>query len=238
MNFDAPEIACLFRQCVREYELVAHGIDATAKAENRAYGGVVRSGKGAMVESVARNLLRAAWLAGGKDAARLQFDLHKKYDIPINADYVNAIADAEVRREILANIDEYKIRHGTDVHVYVDGDFVLSVECKAYAENAMLKRILFDAFLLRTKFPALQFALVQLESQLGGDYSRLPQKPLGGRQSHTLMSYMRDVNLSVITLLAGDRKVEEPIHKEAFYKPLTMTALRNATAILAKLLPN
>lgn len=59
----------------------------------------------------------------------------------------------------------------------------------------MLKRILFDAYLLKTQFPELQFALVQLESQLGGDYAQLSIKPHGSKSSHTLMSYRETVDL-------------------------------------------
>lgn len=239
MNFQHPEVARLIGESMRVYESVARGVDAAAaKQSGRAYGGVVRAEKGKLVETIARNLIRAAWIARGEDEKRLAFDLHPKYDIPITAEYVDGIADAEIREEIRANIGKYKIRHGTDVHVYADGEFVLSAECKAYAENAMLKRILFDARLLRTKFPDLRFALVQLESQLGGDYSRLPANPRGSPQSRTLMSYMREVDLTIITLLEGERKVARPIHKAEFYKPLTAESLQNAAATLAKLLPD
>lgn len=108
----------------------------------------------------------------------------------------------------------------------MDDKFALSVECKAYTENVMQKRILFDAYLLKTQFPELQFALVQLESQLGGDYAQLSIKPHGSKSSHTLMSYRETVDLKIITLLEGERKVDCPIHKTEFYKPLEETALK------------
>lgn len=238
MNFNLPEVARLLDEAARKYESVVRGVEAAATRSDRAYGGVVRSEKGKLVETIARNLARAAWIGTGRNAARLAFDLHPKYEIPITKEYVNSIPDSEIRAEILANIGEYKIRHGTDLHVYADREFALSVECKAFTENAMLKRILFDAHLLKTKHPNLRFALVQLESQLGGDYSQLPKTPHGSKSTHTLMSYMRDVDLRIITLLEGERKVDQPIHKAEFYKPLTAKSLRNAAMTLAKLLPD
>ena len=94
------------------------------------------------------------------------------------------------------------------------------IECKAYTENAMLKRILVDFTLLKTVYPKMQCALLQLESQLTGDYSKINKKViLGSHSTHTLMSYF-DVNLNIMTLLEGERKVDEPIHKAEFFKPL------------------
>ena len=228
----------LLDKCVSDYDSVVRGIDAEAEAQSgRAYGGMVRMTKGGMVENIARNLLRAAWLGLGRNPARLEFNLRPKYEIRIRPEYVEKIADADLRRKMRENIGKYKIRHGADIHVYIDKYFVLSVECKAYAENAMLKRILFDAFLLGTRFPDLRFALVQLESWLGGDYgSADPEAAFGSPQSHTLMSHMDSVDLHVITLLEGDRKVKEPIHKPKFYKPLKRVRLEKAAAMLANLL--
>ena len=234
----AGEAGALLDGCIVGYESVVRNVSAEAEAQSgRAYGGVVRMTKGDMVESIARSLLRAAWLGLGENPERMRFNLHPKYDIPIRREYAESIADADLRREMLANLGEYKIRHGTDIHAYVDGEFVLSVECKAYAENAMMKRILFDAFLLGTRFPNLRFALVQMESQLGGDYgSAEPGAAFGSRQTHTLMSHMDSVDLHVITLLEGDRKVDRPIHKPEFYKPLKRERLEKAAMFLAGLL--
>ena len=239
MNPDfSGESGALLDECVSDYESFVGDIDAKARAQSeRSYGGMVRMGKGRMVENVVRKLLRVAWLSLGRAPARLEFNLHSKYEIWVRPEYVEKIADANLRREMRTNIGRYKIRHGADIHVHIDKDFVLSVECKAFTENAMLKRILFDAFLLGTRFPGLRFALVQLESQLGGDYgSADPEAAFGSPQSHTLMSHMDSVNLHVITLLEGDRKVDEPIHKPEFYKPLSRGRLEKAAAMLANLL--
>ena len=239
MSASRPDTAeQLINECVRLYESVVRGIDSAAAGQDeRAYGGVVRMAKGGLVETIAKKLLLAAWISGGKDIGRLAFNLHPKYDIPMKKEYVDSIADEQLRREMLSHLGDYKVKHGADIHVYVDGDFVLSAECKAFTENAMLKRVLFDAYLLKTKFPHLRFVLVQLESQLSGDYSELPPNPRGSKPSHTLMSYM-GVGLKIITLLQGERKVDRPIHKAEFYKPLTKEALQNAVASLAKLMPD
>ena len=85
----------------------------------------------------------------------------------------------------------------------------------------MLKRILVDFTLLKSVYKDLKCALLQFESQLTGDYSEI-DKPviLGSHSSHTLMSHF-DVDLHIMTLIKGERKVDEPIHKAEFFKPLT-----------------
>lgn len=237
MNFDRPDVARLINQCIQDYKKVVSGIANQAqKTPGRASGGMIRAEKGKLVETISKKLLRAAWLASGQDSSRLIFNAKRKYDIPIRPEYIEKIADPAIRNEIQNNIGEYKIKHGTDIHVCVDKKFVLSVECKTYTENAMMKRVLFDALLLKTQFPNLRFALIQMESQLTGDYSELLPKPLGSKPTHTLMSHIDDVDLKVITLLEGERRVKRPIHVPEFYKPMTKDALNKAVTILAGLL--
>jgi hypothetical protein len=137
---------------------------------------------------------------------------------------------------IKAHIEQYFYGHKTDVHVNIDEQFVLGVECKAYTENAMFKRILVDFTLLKQAVPKLKCVLLQLESQLTGDYSK-PLNPViyGSASSHTLMSYF-DVDLNIITLLEGERKVDEPIHKREHFKEMTEPALKKAVQTLKDLL--
>ena len=230
------EVNRLIDECAAMYESVVRGVDKdAAEQSDRAYGGMVRAKKGRLTEDIARLLLRAAWLSLGKKAADLQFNLSPKYDIPMREDYIDRIKNARVREHIRENLGEFKIHHGADIHAYARRKFIVSVECKAYAENAMLKRILVDAHLLKTRFPRLRFALLQLESQLGGDYSELGKMSLGSRPSHTLMSYF-DVDLTIVTLLEGDRKVDKPIHKPEFYKPMRKENIERAVAVLAEIL--
>jgi len=54
----------------------------------------------------------------------------------------------------------------------------------------MLKRILVDCMLIKRKYPDVRFALLQLESQLGGDYSQIFKDiHYGSPSTHTLLSY-------------------------------------------------
>jgi hypothetical protein len=50
-----------------------------------------------------------------------------------------------------------------------------------------------------------------------------------------LLSYF-DIQLNIITLLEGERKVDRPIHKPEFYKPLKKENLKKAVAVFKALL--
>ena len=93
------------------------------------------------------------------------------------------------------------------------------MEGKTYKENAMLKRILVYFTLFKQVYPDLDFVLFQLESQLSGDYSSNNHVKYGSPSTHTLLSYF-DIDLNIITLLEGKRKVDKPIHKPEYYKAL------------------
>lgn len=150
-------------------------------------------------------------------------------------EYIERISDPEVKEFITRNIDNYQYNQKSDVHVYIDGKFVMAVECKSYTENAMLKRILVDFTLLREVCTEQDYVLVQLESQLGGDYSELGEKTYGSYPTHSLLSFF-EIDLDIITLLRGERKVKEPIHDPRFYKPLEKATLRKSVDHLGQLL--
>ncbi|MEF3254545.1 MAG: hypothetical protein K6348_03120 [Deferribacterales bacterium] len=153
------------------YNYVVQGIDKVAKgSDERAYGGIVRAGKGRLVESIAEGLVRIAWKDLGMDERGLSFK-HQTVKIPLNREYINKIKSPEVQDYIMANINSMYYKIKPDVQIYVDNNFKISMECKAYTENAMLKRILVDCTLIKHVFPDVKFVLLQLESQLGGDYS-------------------------------------------------------------------
>ncbi|SLM15636.1 Type-2 restriction enzyme DdeI [uncultured spirochete] len=223
----------------KAYNILVGGIDDKANAENdegsRAYGGVVRSAKGILVEGIAKNLVEIAWNELGGHPSRLSFQ-KETIRIPLKPEYLKRVRPAEVAEYIKAHIQQYFYGHKTDVHVSIDGQFVMGIECKAYTENAMLKRILVDFTLLKQVVPNLKCVLLQLESQLTGDYSQ-PLKPIiyGSPSSHTLLSYF-NVDLNIVTLLEGERKVDEPIHKKPYFKPMTEQALIKAVETLKKLL--
>lgn len=220
---------------IKAYEVLVKGIDTRAQnATDRAYGGIVRAGKGKLVESIGKELIKIAWSDLGKDKNRLSF-VNETIKIPLKRDYLNRIKNPEVKKYIEENIEKMFYRIKPDIRVHIDGKFKISIECKAYTENAMLKRILVDCTLLKHIYPGLSFVLLQLESQLGGDYSLSIIGKYGSSPTHTLLSYF-DIDLNIITLLRGERKVAQPIHKAEYYKPLEMERLKKAIEIFKKLL--
>ncbi len=184
---------------------------------------------------MAKDLVKIAWDVRGGEASRLRFG-SGKYAIPLARDYLARIQDQRVKEHLERHINDYHYDLSCDVQCYVDDEFVLAIECKAYTEVAMLKRIMVDATLLHGEFPSLRFLLFQLESQLGGDYSQLANPPAGSPSAHTVMSKF-EVLVDVITLLAGERRVDRPIHKRAFFKELQMPSLAAAVIRIGALLP-
>ncbi len=232
-----PDFPATRREIIRSYNLLVAGIDDRATAERgRAYGGVIRAAKGKLVESIAPHIIGLAWQEHGGDLERLSFGDVKTYRIPIQQDYVERLPE-DVRQYVEARMHEYVYRAQVDVHVFVEGSFALGMECKAYTENAMLKRILVDFRLLKSIHPDLICCLLQLESQLGGEYSMpLASPQIGSTRSHTLMSYFPEVGLDVITLLEGERRVDQPIHHADHFKELVPAHLDHAIDQIGALL--
>ncbi|MCC7519072.1 MAG: restriction endonuclease [Verrucomicrobiae bacterium] len=226
------------REISKSYDTLVGNVDHDAKAkEDRAYGGVVRAAKGMLVESMGQHLVRIAWKELEGVPKRLSFE-RTAVRVPLRDLYLDRLekTDPSVARYIRDHRKRYVYPLKTDIHVSVDGRFAMGVECKAYAENAMLKRILIDFWLLRHAHPDLTCVLLQLESQLTGDYSDLSKSlHLGSTTTHTLLSYF-DYDLHILTLLEGERKVDRPIHKRQFYKPLKEEHLAAAVCVLKKLL--
>lgn len=215
MNLDLNNIDAI----IDYYNAIISTVDKTAHNNSeRAYGGFIRATKGQMLENIAEALVKIGWKELEAKEARLQIN-KTKIKIPIQKEYVFNIKDKEIKKYIQDNIQDYYFNCSVDKHIYIDKHFVLGIECKAYTENAMLKRILLDFNLLRTVKPNLHCILFQLESQLTGDYSKLKNKTFGSTSTHTLMSYF-DCHLKIITFLKGERKVNTPIHKKEYYKPL------------------
>ena len=220
---------------INTYESSVRGIDRKAKkSKDRAYGGIIRSGKGRLVESLAKSLIEIAWKDLGRNPAKLSLE-KETVKIPIKEEYIERIKSPEVKKFIKEHIKDFYYPLRTDVHVHVDGEFKIAMECKAYTENAMLKRILVDFTLFKQVFPNLAFVLFQLESQLGGDYSTTNRVKYGSPSTHVLLSYF-DIDLNIITLLEGERKVNQPIHKPQFYKPLRKESLLTAIEVFKNLL--
>ncbi len=231
-----PETIRRLKDLIETYDRVMrvmeHDAAKAVKEDSRAYGGFVRAAKGKMQEYITEELIRITWgVELGKQSGKLTIN-SEKIRIPIQMEYVKQIKDKAVRDYILGNIRRYYYGLSVDKHVFVNGQLVLGIECKAYTENAMIKRILVDFHLLKTKAPEMLCYLFQLESQLGGDYSEVVKKPKGSAPTHTLMSYFNDVDLRVVTLLAGERKVDRPINKLQFFKPLPLDRLETAVEVL------
>jgi hypothetical protein len=215
----------LLNDLTAECNAQIRGIEQIAKKDTeRAYGGVIRAGKGGMVEFLCKELIKIAWDEVGGNADALSFP-SAKISIPLNKAYLKKIKIPEVRQWIEDNYNDFVFNAQVDIHVFIGEVFAMGVECKSYTENAMLKRILVDFTLLKTIYPNLKCALLQLESQLTGDYSQI-SKPIvyGSHSTHTLLSYF-DIELHILTLLEGERKVDEPIHKLEYFKPLEQNVL-------------
>lgn len=215
------------------YNKLVKGIDDEANmSQDRAYGGIIRSGKGKLVEKITSNLVEIAWVdVLNQKLSRMEIN-KKKIPIGIKDDYIERISNPEVRDYVASHKDDLIYKFGTDVQVYIDQRLVLPIECKAYTENAMLKRILFDAKLMKESMGINTYYLVQLESQLGGDYCKLNDVTYGSPATHALLSHV-DVDLKIITLLKGERMVDRPIHKTEFFKELEMIELKKAVDLFA-----
>jgi hypothetical protein len=219
---------------IKIYENVVEVVDSdTSKQEVRAYGGVVRSVKGKLQEYITEEIIKLAWANLGGTFSRLNIN-SKKIHVPIQKTYIEYLASEEARKHIRENINDYFYGLNVDKHVFIDRKFIMGIECKAYTENAMIKRILIDFHLLKTLYPNISCFLFQLESQLGGDYSDLPETGYGSCSTHSIMSYFADVDLNIITFLKGERNIDAPIHK--YFKPLMPEVIEKAVKILGSYL--
>jgi hypothetical protein len=233
-----PAINNRISEVIAIYEAVVKGgIEQRALgSKDRAYGGIIRAGMGGLTESIGKKLVKLAWLNLRGEEQRLSIpNMQPKFKISIKKKYIDSIENTEVKNHLKDNFSKYYYLQGTDIRVLIDNKLVLVIECKTYTENAMLKRILVDFTLLKEMHPNITSVLLQLESQLGGDYSELNIQTFGSPSTHTLISYF-DVDLNIITLLKGERKVNKRISMPEFYKPLEEKSLLSAIKTLSKLL--
>ena len=233
-----PAINNRISEVIAIYEAVVKGgIEQRALgSKDRAYGGIIRAGMGGLTESIGKKLVKLAWLnLRGKEQRLSIPNMQPKFKISIKKKYIDSIENTEVKNHLKDNFSKYYYLQGTDIRVLIDNKLVLVIECKTYTENAMLKRILVDFTLLKEMHPNITSVLLQLESQLGGDYSELNIQTFGSPSTHTLISYF-DVDLNIITLLKGERKVNKRISMPEFYKPLEEKSLLSAIETLSKLL--
>ncbi len=210
------------------YEAVVKPMAKDAKGkEVQSYGGYLRNRKGDLVEYIAESLITIAWAELGGEEKDLKFST-KKLPIPMKRGYHKRVNDNIVSNYIHSNIKKYLYHLKVDKHVYIKDKFVLGVECKAYAENAMIKRICVDFWFFTKHRPTLSpkpsCVLLQLESMLRGDYSESPAGKYGSEPTHSILSHF-PIDIEIITLLEVERDIKKPIHEEKFYKPLKREAL-------------
>ena len=225
------EVKQQLESIIQDYNSLVMSVDRDARDDNdRAYGGVIRAAKGKLQERITECLIRITWQFIGGNPDLLEIN-SKKIPIPIRHEYIDRIKSPEVKEHIRNNMADYIYKLSVDKHIFINGKFVIGIECKAYTENAMIKRILIDFDLLKTQYHHLSCYLFQLESQLGGDYHAIEKPVYGSHSTHTIQSYFLS-DLKIITLLEGERKVNQPIHQ--CFKPLKIEVLEDVVLVLAK----
>lgn len=234
LNVDMTSINAQFKDILNAFNFMSYGLNHKEFDDSDFNDYTMNCAKSMFLSSIAKSLVEIAWKELGYDSKRLSME-KQTVKIPLNRNYLDRIKSPEVKKYIEENIKEFYYPLKTDVHVYIDGKFSMAMECKAYTENAMLKRILVDFTLLKQVYPDLAFVLLQLESQLGGDYSSANSVKYGSPSTHTLLSYF-DIDLNILTLLEGERKVNKPIHKPKYYKSLRSKNLLGALEVIKRLL--
>ncbi len=216
---------------IHAYTRVMRGLEKEAtESQDRAYGGLLRAKRGKILELMGVYMVKLAWKKLGGDPRRLSFNDTTRFALPAHSDYLNKLPDL-----IKKSIQSKPLKVHVDLHVFIDKQLIMGIECKSYTENAMLKRILVDFHLLKNLYPDIICCLLQMESQLGGDYSEpLKKEKIGSPSTHTLMSYFSNVELYIITLLQGERKVDRPIYQ--YFKELHKECLDYAIENFKKLL--
>lgn len=181
-------------------------------------GGQIRAAKGKLVVNLLDAIVHLAWCEMSGEVNRLEV-ITRRVKIPIDADYVKNLTPKSTQNYIEQNREGYIYPIELDRAVMIDEQLVLGIECKSYAENAMLKRALKDFELALKLYPKLLFCLFQLENALGGDYGE-PCKMdyLGSKSTYTLMSHSPKVSLEIITLLSGNRTTKKEIHQPEHFK--------------------
>jgi len=92
---------------INAYEFLVKGIDTKAKEDDdRAYGGIIRTGKGMLVESLAKGLIEIAWKELGRDSARLSLE-KETVKIPIKKEYIERVKSPEVKKFIKEHINDF-----------------------------------------------------------------------------------------------------------------------------------
>lgn len=198
--------------------LISHYNYVLTSLFDESNGGKIRGQKGALVEHLAKELVELVWIKILQQSVD-RIDCNKeKQAIKINnfEEYLLREDIKEQERERISNdFEDITYEFGTDVHVMIDGDLAIAIECKAYTETAMLKRIIFDSMLMDEALPSARHCLFQLETAFSYN------------QYHVLMSHHTH-NIDVLTLLDGKRNPKKPIHRRNHFKELNKEKLIKA----------
>ena len=205
------------------YKNIYDYADVLGKIDNnRKIGGILRSNTGIFVEYAAHSIALMAWKDLGGDMDKIRVS-KEKILVPVKEEYIES--QSEEIKSFLDSRQNKGYQCSVDKHVYIENELVLAIECKAYAENAMLKRIITDMGFIKSTYPAAKCYLFMLESQLGGDYSELKENPLGSYSSHAIISNTGVKDFKILPHVKGDRLVKAPIFERKFYKPISKRML-------------
>ena len=104
------------------YNVLVKGIEIKARdSQDRAYGGIIRAGKGKLVESVGKELIKISWEELGRDLNRLFFS-SRIVRVPINKAYLGRIKSKEVRDYIRKNIKDFYYPLKSDIYLFICGN--------------------------------------------------------------------------------------------------------------------
>lgn len=114
------EIRDKIDEIISDYTNLVSGIDNEAQNdEDRAYGGVIRAGKGKLVEEMATRLVQIAWINVLKqNEERLQIN-KRKAPISITEKYIER-QEPLLKAYLLSHKAEQRYKFGTDVQVFID----------------------------------------------------------------------------------------------------------------------
>lgn len=187
-------------------------------------GGALRTAKGRLGEEICERIVQGAIEVANLPSEKIQVSRGPRY---LLADEKGSKTGYEIQQ---------------DRQIFFNGQPHISIECKAYAEVAMYKRVLTDAYLLQDVLAPLRidFCLLQLESMLGGDYGRdiAPPKPSPsvGALNRYFERRLGKISFQVLTLLDGDRHVNREIHKREYFKPMRPERVEHALSWFAEVL--
>lgn len=186
--------------------------DSVSPHALRTRGGKVRGGKGSTVQWLAEAVIREAWERCGGHPLELAL---RRGSFTVGGVYTAP----------------------ADIEVWVRGECVCGVECKAYTDISMYKRVLVDFRLLKSVVPGVQAVLFQAESMLGGDYSSRAEVSGGSSPVVSVLNgYFPEADITVVTALPGERDSALPIHTAAGRKLLTPDRVDGCVEVFTKIL--